>query len=150
MRFILFIFAGLLTVTFFSSCQDEDEPIPMAVEIEGNWEAYSIRRDGTELLGFQGEGGVEQLTLRFSDYVLEDNEGELRITFQLFNQPQTPLPTDVYTINSAETRLTTPDFILGQQGQEIRWDIDNYEPGDQMWLTANINGFSWELRLEKD
>lgn len=139
----LLVFASLLGG---SGCKGDD-PVSFGKQMEGDWVATSFKLDGTEALGFQGDGGIDNFEIELSDFNDADDEGDVRINYQFHGFPAaTPINGD-YSVNSQGDEIEMPDFLTNP-AVKFKWNIDKFD-ADDLELSANYQGTDIQIKLER-
>ncbi|NJO87154.1 MAG: hypothetical protein HC821_03885 [Lewinella sp.] len=152
MKYSFLLLAALFSVFFGAGC-NKDEELTLGEELEGQWVATSYLVDNQEFIFtgmLNGLPGIVALSLDFTDFIVGENEGEIRINTQLTNSPVQPEVVGVYKVVSSGIRLELPRFYPQSLSRvSYRWEIEDYVRNERLRLTANIDGFFYVLRLDK-
>ncbi len=138
---------GLLFATAGCKKDNDDDDLTCGERLEGDWRAYSFEIDGTQLLGYNGQGGINFFEMEFSDFNPGNNNGELRVTFQFFGEVPSPPITGLFSPGTDCNKLDTPDFLNGASST-VRWDIISLDDS-RLIIEANAGGFSYEIKMDK-
>lgn len=131
-----------------AACNKDDKAeLTCGERLQADWRAYSFEIDGTQYLGYAGQGGINFFEMEFSDFNPGNNNGELRVTFQFYGEvPSAPI-TGLFSPGTDCNKLDTPDFLTGG-ASVVRWDIISLDDS-RLIIEANAGGFSYEVKLDK-
>jgi len=137
----------LTAFILFAGCKKDNNPLTCGDQLSGKWRAYSFEIDGAQYLGYQGQNGFNFFEIEFSGFNPANNNGDLRITYQLFGEVPAPPITGIFSPSTNCDKLDTPAF-LQSNGNIIRWDIISLST-TRLILEANPAGFTYRMKLDK-